>query len=167
MTREDPGGRGGADQGARGGRRRRGPWGRGNTPAKRQLLAALLTQQAGRCAWCRRPLWPQPPRWLDAATWYWQHAPTVDHVTPRSQGGTDAPANLVAACARCNRERGATGAFPRIPPWGPWEETLALLTHYPVDRPIACTCGQVFDDAHGYHRHRRRAGCRPALPPIH
>lgn len=31
----------------------------------------------------------------------------VDHIIPRSQGGTDDPANLRAACEPCNLRRGA------------------------------------------------------------
>jgi 5-methylcytosine-specific restriction endonuclease McrA len=32
--------------------------------------------------------------------------PTIDHVVPRVKGGPSIPENEVAACARCNRERG-------------------------------------------------------------
>jgi 5-methylcytosine-specific restriction endonuclease McrA len=31
---------------------------------------------------------------------------TIEHIVPRSQGGTDAPENLAMACARCNHEKG-------------------------------------------------------------
>ena len=34
------------------------------------------------------------------------HASTVDHVVPRSRGGTDAWENLVACCVRCNNAKG-------------------------------------------------------------
>ncbi|MEV2239837.1 HNH endonuclease signature motif containing protein [Micromonospora sp. NPDC049891] len=34
------------------------------------------------------------------------HRLGVDHVRPRSQGGTDAPWNLVLACVRCNSAKG-------------------------------------------------------------
>jgi 5-methylcytosine-specific restriction endonuclease McrA len=30
------------------------------------------------------------------------HATTVDHITPKSKGGTDAWNNLVACCRKCN-----------------------------------------------------------------
>jgi 5-methylcytosine-specific restriction endonuclease McrA len=33
-------------------------------------------------------------------------ATTVDHVIPRSKGGTDADANLLPACLSCNSRRG-------------------------------------------------------------
>ena len=31
---------------------------------------------------------------------------TVEHILPRSHGGTDAPENLALACARCNHQKG-------------------------------------------------------------
>lgn len=35
---------------------------------------------------------------------------TVDHVRPRSKGGTDALANLLTACKSCNNRRGSRSA---------------------------------------------------------
>ena len=32
---------------------------------------------------------------------------TIEHILPRSHGGTDAPENLALACARCNHQKGA------------------------------------------------------------
>ena len=34
------------------------------------------------------------------------HATHVDHITPRSSNGSHDPANLRAACANCNLQRG-------------------------------------------------------------
>jgi 5-methylcytosine-specific restriction endonuclease McrA len=31
---------------------------------------------------------------------------TVEHIVPQSRGGTDEPANLALACARCNYQKG-------------------------------------------------------------
>lgn len=36
----------------------------------------------------------------------------VDHIVPRSAGGTNDPENLTAACARCNRAKGAGQSMP-------------------------------------------------------
>jgi 5-methylcytosine-specific restriction endonuclease McrA len=32
---------------------------------------------------------------------------TIDHVIPRSQGGTNAPSNLLPACKSCNESKGS------------------------------------------------------------
>jgi 5-methylcytosine-specific restriction endonuclease McrA len=45
---------------------------------------------------------------LDGTASRW--APTVDHIVPRSAGGSDDPANLRAAHQRCNAAAG-----PKIP----------------------------------------------------
>ena len=45
------------------------------------------------CHWCRGHLSEQ--------------SATIDHVIPRSLGGTDALANLEMACIPCNTARGA------------------------------------------------------------
>ncbi|MGO9707485.1 MAG: HNH endonuclease [Polyangiaceae bacterium] len=53
----------------------------------------LWEEQGGLCWYCRKPVASR--------------AATVDHVRPRSKGGTNARANLVMACARCNRRKGS------------------------------------------------------------
>jgi len=49
----------------------------------------LPPSAAPKCAYCGAP------------------AEHIDHVIPRSQGGTDDPRNLVPACAKCNLTKGA------------------------------------------------------------
>jgi hypothetical protein len=58
----------------------------------RRVRADILARDDGACAYCGAP------------------ADHVDHVIPRHQGGTDDPANLVAACMPCNTSKG-----PRTP----------------------------------------------------
>jgi hypothetical protein len=58
---------------------------------RRQLrvsLANLLVRDQGRCAYCSGP------------------ATTIDHVVPRSRGGTHSWENVVAACRPCNLAKG-------------------------------------------------------------
>ena len=71
----------------------------------------VLRRDAHRCVYCNRA------------------ANTVDHVQPKSKGGTDTWENLVAACLRCNNskgdktlsEMGWTLSFtPRMPTGGAW-----------------------------------------------
>ena len=66
------------------GRYVRAPHGRA-VPVSRR---GVLRRDGHRCAYCAG------------------HASTVDHVVPRSRGGTDAWENLVACCVRCNNAKG-------------------------------------------------------------
>lgn len=63
---------------------RNGSW---RSRRKKQLRKLYKT-----CCWCARPL-------------EWLHT-TIEHVVPRSRGGTDDIENLRLACKRCNRARG-------------------------------------------------------------
>jgi 5-methylcytosine-specific restriction endonuclease McrA len=75
---------------------------------------ALLRQRAfecqrGRCIYCNVPMWlkspaelPINPPSLKAA----RHVRcTAEHLIARRDGGADVPANIAAACARCNHTR--------------------------------------------------------------
>jgi hypothetical protein len=54
---------------------------------------AVRERAGGRCEYCHSP------EWVCAARF------TLDHLLPRSLGGTDAPRNLALACRRCNERR--------------------------------------------------------------
>ena len=54
---------------------------------------------AGKCIHCRRRIVVG----LDAAT---QTSATLEHIVPKSHGGTDALDNLALACPRCNHGKG-------------------------------------------------------------
>ena len=65
-----------------------------------QLRLRVLTRDHHRCHWCGAP------------------ADCVDHLTPKIEGGTDDPTNLVASCTRCNCRRAGqwtTANRPRSP----------------------------------------------------
>jgi 5-methylcytosine-specific restriction protein A len=68
----------------------------GSTRRWRQLRAAVLVRDAYQCWLCG----------LDGAD-------SVDHVIPRTHGGTDDPTNLRAAHSRCNSSRGES--VPDVP----------------------------------------------------
>ncbi|WP_241386865.1 HNH endonuclease [Rhodococcus sp. CH91] len=59
-------------------------------------LSLALERQDGRCLWCGRAF----GRLI---------TPTTDHLVPRLKGGPSITANEVAACRRCNADRGHTG----------------------------------------------------------
>jgi hypothetical protein len=62
--------------------------------AARLLLA--LERDGPTCVWCGRPFTDQI-------------RPTTEHVVPRVKGGPSWPENEVAACRRCNSDRGHRG----------------------------------------------------------
>jgi 5-methylcytosine-specific restriction endonuclease McrA len=75
----------------------------------------LFHEQHGQCFYCQQlMLLPDPEqtqRPLPPARI------TIEHLIPRTHGGTDDPHNVVGACSRCNNERGSDI---------PWIEFLAL-----------------------------------------
>lgn len=62
-------------------------------PSSAQRLVVALDRDGPSCVWCSRG--------FDDLV-----RPTREHVIPRVKGGPSIPENEVAACARCNRERG-------------------------------------------------------------
>ncbi|SER40072.1 HNH endonuclease [Microlunatus flavus] len=62
-----------------------------------QRMAAVLERDGPTCAWCGR-------------TFEGRVVPTTDHLVPRVKGGPSWLENEVAACRRCNGERGHRGA---------------------------------------------------------
>jgi 5-methylcytosine-specific restriction endonuclease McrA len=65
------------------------------------LRTRLAEAQNWRCCWCSRPVSIKRKR-RDSAT--------IEHVIPKSKGGTSDPENLAMSCARCNSSRGSTDA---------------------------------------------------------
>src|SRR5690606_3695185 len=62
--------------------------------SRRERMALLLERDGAECVWCRRPL----EVGLVAAT--------TEHLVPRIKGGPSWIENELAACRRCNGERG-------------------------------------------------------------
>ncbi|TXR56707.1 HNH endonuclease [Quadrisphaera setariae] len=60
-----------------------------------ERLALAVARQGGRCLWCGRRFGPLVPA-------------TTDHLVPRVKGGPSWVENEVAACSRCNGQRGHT-----------------------------------------------------------
>lgn len=63
-------------------------------PYLRPTVEVLAARDGWVCAYCRNPLQATLP------------LPEVDHVIPKSKGGTDELSNLVLACAPCNGSKG-------------------------------------------------------------
>ena len=64
------------------------PWTSVQSNLWRKRRAIILKMHDYCCVYCGSP------------------ATSVDHIIPRSKGGTDYPDNLVAACSRCNYSKG-------------------------------------------------------------
>lgn len=56
-------------------------------------VESLLERDGPACAWCGRAPWRRDL--------------TLEHLVPRARGGHLVPENVVLACRRCNRRRGA------------------------------------------------------------
>jgi hypothetical protein len=62
-------------------------------PGRVRRLEMAMERDGPTCTWCGR-------------RFAGQVRPTTDHLVPRIKGGPSWLANEVAACSRCNRERG-------------------------------------------------------------
>lgn len=73
------------------------------------LRGIIIQRDRQRCRHCRRH-----SAWLlfdpDARPWH------IDHLIPRSGGGSDDPSNLALSCAKCNLRKGTRDAVPPPPP---------------------------------------------------
>ncbi len=101
-----------------------------------ERLRLTVAAQGGRCFWCGRAFERLVPA-------------TVDHVVPRVKGGPSWPENEVAACHRCNAERG------HLPPV-PWLEEC-LRRGWPADAVALRAALEALDAAIARHGGQRRA----------
>lgn len=94
--------------------------------AKKQWRAAIKKAWHNRCAYCNQP--PIDDKSL-----------TIDHVRPKSKGGTDKTTNCIPACRRCNHEKGSLE----------WREWYRLQPNYSLLNEIRILSwletGQVSD----------------------
>ncbi|MCW2699675.1 MAG: hypothetical protein JWQ45_1210 [Blastococcus sp.] len=86
-------------------------------PDRATRLRAVLKRDGDTCIWCGRPFTGLVP-------------PTTEHVVPRLKGGPSWLENEVAACRRCNSERGHRSPVEWLEEclrrgWEPDEERLA------------------------------------------
>jgi 5-methylcytosine-specific restriction endonuclease McrA len=72
------------------------------TGRRRKVVKKLIRRHGDVCSYCRVPLGPEPSDGILGP-----RARTVDHVVPRSLGGTHNLANLVLSCSRCNGSKGS------------------------------------------------------------
>jgi 5-methylcytosine-specific restriction endonuclease McrA len=102
-------------------------------PGRISRLRAVLVRDGATCIWCGRPFQGLVQ-------------PTTEHVVPRVKGGPSWFDNEVAACRRCNAERGHASPVEWLEEcqrrgWLPDEARLARVLHA-LARAIAQRGGQ-------------------------
>jgi hypothetical protein len=117
-------------------------------------LRAALARDGATCIWCGRAFTSQI-------------LPSTEHVVPRVKGGPSWPENEVAACRRCNSDRGHRGPVEWLEEcerrgWQPDEPRLARTLTLLVDA-IAVHGGQR--RARPYLDAQLRRLRRRAVPP--
>lgn len=74
----------------------------------KSLRRQAFKRQGGLCCYCGARMWLSSPDELPCPLPSSAAARlkcTAEHLVPRSEGGTNTPANIVAACAHCNHTR--------------------------------------------------------------
>ena len=79
------------------------------SPFQRKATATdvlLLLLRGKYCEWCGDSLdWSYDPQELTKGQHLFPQAPTIDHITPRSEGGSLGMENLCVCCYNCNQKR--------------------------------------------------------------
>jgi hypothetical protein len=123
-------------------------------PGRAERLTEVLERDGDTCIWCGRLLGGLVP-------------PTTEHVVPRLKGGPSWLANEVAACRRCNTERGHRAPVDWLEEcerrgWLPDADRLARALdalHAAIDREGGQRRARPYLDAQ-----RRRLRRRPPPP---
>lgn len=63
-----------------------------NSKQRNSKLPQIIARDGSYCCWCKRFLL--------------HNELTIEHIIPKSMGGTNALENLRCACSQCNRKRG-------------------------------------------------------------
>lgn len=89
---------------------------RARTKARRRTYLDLCRRDGPRCNWCRA-----------------EHSLTVDHIVPKSKGGSNHPTNLQVLCLRCNQAKAwrphppkRLRHSPSTPPLPTWRALASL-----------------------------------------
>lgn len=78
-----------------------------------RAIPLLLDLHGGKCFYCGTPLAPMRHGTMHRELSRSPRAATVDHLVPKSRGGSNALTNLVPACLPCNTEKG--DRLPTLP----------------------------------------------------
>ena len=64
---------------------------------RRNTLVQLFNEQSGVCPYCMDNMTLQRGK---------EHSATIEHIVPKSKGGSNLRANFMAVCSHCNQSRG-------------------------------------------------------------
>ena len=64
---------------------------------RRNILVKMFNEQGGVCPYCSEPM---------TLTKNFNNTATIEHIRPKSKGGSNDHENLMAACYSCNQDRG-------------------------------------------------------------
>ena len=84
--------------------------------AKKQFRQFIKYSFGGLCAYCRK-----------------QRATTVDHLKPKSKGGSDLRSNLVPCCVDCNQSKGSENFLE----WYTRQEIYNKVAHECIDEWVS------------------------------
>lgn len=75
-----------------------------------RLRSLAFQKQVGRCYYCKLPMFEGESaefcrRWKLTTRQAKSFLCTAEHLVPRSEGGKNSQANIVAACRQCNQTR--------------------------------------------------------------
>jgi hypothetical protein len=117
----------------------------GTTNSRR--LLRLFRRDGAKCFWCGHPILTHRQLRIRAergASTRGIRMATVDHVLPRSQGGSSHLYNLVASCAECNVERSRPGnAIDEKIQKGEYVLPQRPPSHSPLFRPSSARSSPV------------------------
>jgi 5-methylcytosine-specific restriction endonuclease McrA len=79
-----------------------GNFGQGSKWLRKSTRRRIYERDGHQCVWCCEKVTPKgcPEDYMMGC------AATIDHVVPRSKGGTNFPSNLITSCNACNSKRG-------------------------------------------------------------
>jgi len=116
---------------------------------------AIYSRDDWRCLACGRKV-----TWRKGRGKWTDHRPTaasLDHVTPRCVGGSNAPSNLITLCVGCNSARADV-------PIGAWRpellDTVAIAVSTPIDRAMGRALADELDPAFGERMRAKDRGAR-------
>lgn len=117
---------------------------------KQKTITQIADRDGWECRYCHHPLGRRDEPGIRRAT--------IDHVTARKNGGTDALSNLALACRRCNRAKGHQNYWDFRAKALDYRETLAILSDKEAMASLRRAAAEPDAEARGYDEIRAELG---------